>query len=78
MLAATANAGEAMAATAAGTVTMVAASPWETPRLSRMPVSSATGRNSLVTSVKVPSATENTARRWRKETSSVVGIHPCI
>ena len=37
---------------------MVAAAPWETPRLVRIPVSSATGRNSLVTSVKVPSATE--------------------
>ena len=57
---------------------MVAAAPWETPRLVRIPVSSATGRNSLVTSVKVPSATAKTARRWRMETSAVIGIHPCI
>src|SRR5580692_6958361 len=42
--AATASAGEAMAATTAGTVTMVAAASWETRRLVRIPVSNATGR----------------------------------
>src|SRR6202034_2552228 len=74
--AATASAGEAIAATAAGTVTMVAAAPWETPRLVRIGVSSATGRNSLVTSVKVPSATENTAKRCRRYTPSVIAVYP--